>query len=55
MCFKVNYFVGKSMRQAIIQAPSLEDAEQKANSIFKSWVEIFYADITNVLPAWKER
>jgi len=55
MCFKVNYFVGKSMRQAIIQAPSLEIAEQKANSIFKSWIEIFYADTSNALPAWKER
>ena len=55
MRFNVNYFVGSNLRNAIIEARNLEDAEQKANHLFKSWVDLVYADISNAMPAWAER
>ena len=41
-------------KQKIITAKSLEEAEQKANTVWKKWESIYYCDYKNAKLAHKE-
>lgn len=45
MRFKVNYLVGRSIREDIIEAEDLDQAEIKANERRPSWVDIKICNI----------
>lgn len=44
MKYTIVYVVAKEKREKVIMADSFEDAEKKANSLFKNWIDILLTD-----------
>ena len=55
MRFYVRYIVGKNcLRNRIISAKDLDDAEEKCNKKIKKWTDISMMDISKAVEAYEQ-